>query len=264
MDRKIILLTALSVLLACAPLATPVPATVSPTPSPLPAVTVSPLPPTHTATPSPTDTPLPTSTPTPLPTSTPTPIPTYAVLRGEVLADKLACRYGPGWPYLYKYGLVKGNRLEIIGRLDDAKWIYVQAIGGNNPCWVKAEFMDIHGDPMSLEPLYPDKVKLPLSPYYPPTTVLSVTRSADTVTVSWLDIPLRAGDEEDERMNHYIIEVWRCEAGQIVFEPLATNDLEISFRDESGCAEESHGRIFVQEKHGFAGPTEITPWPPHP
>ena len=82
------------------------------------------------------------------------------------------------------------------------------------------------------------------------------------VTVSWLDIPLRAGDEEDERMNHYIIEVWRCEAGGIKFEPLATNDLEISFVDEPGCSEPSHGRIFVQEKHGFAGPTDI-PWPPY-
>ncbi len=257
MNTKIILLAALTVILACAPLATPVPASVAPTLTQPPAVTVTPPPPTETATPLPTD--------TPAPTLTPTILPTYTILRGEVIADKLACRYGPGWPYLYKYGLVKGNNLEIIGRLDDAKWIYVQAIGGNNPCWVKAEFMNIEGDPMSLEPLYPSsKAKLPVSPYYPPTTVLSVTRNGDTVTVSWQDIPLRAGDEEDERMNHYIIEVWRCEAGRLLFEPLATNDLEISFQDERGCDQESHGRIFVQEKHGFAGPTEILPWPPHP
>lgn len=256
MDRKIILLATLAFLLACAPLSTPQPAPVSPTPSLTPAITVSPLLPTETVTPLP-------PTATPPPTSTPTLLPTYAVLRGEVTADKLACRYGPGWPYLYKYGLVKGNNLEIIGRLDDAKWVYVQAIGGHNPCWVKAEFMNIKGDPMNLEPLYPEKAKLPVSPYYPPTAVLSAIRNGDTVTVSWLDIPLRAGDEEDERMNHYIIEVWRCKAGRIVFEPLATNDLQISFQDERGCVEESHGRIFVQEKHGFAGPTEITPWPPH-
>ncbi|GAB4505620.1 MAG: hypothetical protein Fur0043_26170 [Anaerolineales bacterium] len=252
MDTKIIVLATLTLLTACTSLATPVPATVSSTLSPVPTATVSP--------------PSPTESPTPLPTvtSTPTIRPTYAVLRGEVTADQLACRYGPGWPYLYKYGLVKGNNLEIIGRLDDAKWLYVQAIGGNNPCWVKAEFMNIKGDPMSLEPLYPEKVKLPPSPYYSPTTILSATRQGDTVTVFWLDIPLRAGDEEDERMNHYIIEVWRCEAGRIIFEPLATNDLQISFQDERGCEEQSHGRIFVQEKHGFAGPTEITPWPPHP
>ena len=28
----------------------------------------------------------------------------------------------------------------------------VQAIGGNNPCWIKASLMDIHGDVMSLAP----------------------------------------------------------------------------------------------------------------
>jgi hypothetical protein len=115
---------------------------------------------------------------------------------------------------------------------------------------------------MSVEPIYPQKAKLPVSPYYPPTTVRSAARDKNTVTISWRDIPLRAGDEENARMNQYIIEVWRCEAGEIIFEPLATNDLEISFVDEPGCAEPSRGRIFVQEKHGFAGPTDI-PWPQH-
>ncbi|MBN2501207.1 MAG: hypothetical protein JXB38_10545 [Anaerolineales bacterium] len=223
------------------------------------------LPPaTFTETPLPTETstPLPTETPIPTNTATPSPVPTYSVLRGEVTADQLACRYGPGWPYLWFDVLLKGNRREVIGRLDDANWIYVQAIGGNKPCWVKAEFMDVQGNIMSVEPIYPQKAKLPVSPYYPPTTVLSTTRDGNTVNVSWLDIPLIAGDEENERMNHYIIEVWRCEAGKIHFEPLATNDLEISFNDEPGCSEPSRGRIFVQEKHGFAGPTDI-PWPPY-
>jgi len=224
-------------------------------------VTVTPFP---SATP--TDTPLPTDTatsqPTDTPTATPSPIPTYVTLIGEVNVGRLACRYGPGWPYLYFFGLLEGNRLEVIGRLDDANWVYVQAIGGNKPCWVKAEFMDFNGDVMNVEPIYPQKAKLPVSPYYPPTTVLSATREGDMVDVSWLDIPLHAGDEEDERMNHYIIEVWRCEAGGIKFEPLATNDLEVSFVDESGCYEPSRGRIFVQEKHGFAGPADV-PWPPY-
>jgi len=245
-------------LAACAPLSTPapesLPANVTNTPS------ITSLPPTDTHLPTETSTPLPADTP--VPADTLTPIPTYSVLIGEVNVDQLACRYGPGWPYLYFFGLLKGNRLEVIGRLDDANWIYVQAIGGNKPCWVKAEFMDVGGDIMSVEPLYPEKAGLPVSPYYPPTTVRSAVRVKNMVTVEWQDIPLRAGDEEDERMNHYIIEVWRCEAGQIRFEPLATNDLEISFEDEPGCSEPSHGRIFVQEKHGFAGPTDI-PWPPY-
>jgi hypothetical protein len=80
------------------------------------------------------------------------------------------------------------------------------------------------------------------------------------VEISWNDVPLRAGDEEDQSMLHYIVEVWRCEGGQSLFESLATNDLSITFSDEPGCSQPSHGRIFVQEKHGFAGPTETT-WP---
>jgi len=261
MRLTILFLTAILGLTAClspsggAPLTTPEPATV------IPSTTLPPA--KSTDTPVSTDTSTPLSTDTPVPTDTPTPIPTYTTLIGEVTADQLACRYGPGWPYLYFFGLLKGNRLEVIGRLDDANWIYVQAIGGNRPCWVKAEFMDVQGDIMSVEPIYPQKAKLPVSPGYPPTTVLKATREGNTVIVSWLDIPLRAGDEEDERMNHYIIEVWRCEGGQMRFEPLATNDLKISFTDEPGCPEPSHGRVFVQEKHGFAGPTDIIPWPPY-
>ena len=219
-------------------------------------------PPTTTDTPLPTDTSTPPPTDTPIPTGTATPVPTYTVLRGEVIADQLACRYGPGWPYLYFFGLLKGNRLDVIGRIEYGNWIQVQAIGGNKPCWVKAEFMNVQGNIMSVEPVYPGKAKLPVSPYYPPTTVRSATRDGNTVNVAWLDIPLRAGDEENDRMNHYIIEVWRCEAGQIIFEPLATNYLEISFNDEPGCSEPSRGRVFVQEKHGFAGPADI-PWPPY-
>lgn len=230
-------------------------ATPLPTPTSAPATASTTAPP---ATPTNTNTPFPTDAPTP--TDTATPIPTYIILIGEVNVDRLACRYGPGWPYLYFTGLLKGNRLEVIGRLEDANWVYVQAIGGNKPCWVKAEFMDFNGDIMNVEPVYPQKAKLPVSPYYPPTAVLSAGREGKTVTVSWMDIPLRAGDEEDERMNHYIIEVWRCDAGQIKFEPLATNFLEVSFVDEPGCSQPSRGRVFVQEKHGFAGPAEI-PWP---
>jgi hypothetical protein len=239
---------------AGAPLSTPESATVIPN-------TILP-PATSTDTPPPSNTPTPLPSATPPPADTPTSIPTYTVLIGEVNADKLACRYGPGWAYLYFTGLLKGNRLEVIGRLDDANWIFVRAIGGNKPCWIKAEFMDVQGDVMSVEPVYPEKAKLPVTPYYPPTTVLSSTREGDTVNVSWLDIPLKAGDEENERMNHYIIEVWRCEAGQIRFEPLATNSLAISFVDEPGCSEPSRGHVIVQDKHGFTAPAEI-PWPPY-
>jgi hypothetical protein len=120
--------------------------------------------------------------------------------------------------------------------------------------------MQVDGDVMSLEVYYPGRTSLPKSPYYSPTAFVNASRNGNLVEVSWQDVPLRAGDEEDEYMQHYIIEVWRCEAGQLIFEPLATNDLSITFTDEPGCSQSSHGRVFVQDKHGFAGPTEI-PWP---
>ncbi len=174
-----------------------------------------------------------------------------------VTADLLSCRYGPGSEYLFLYGLRKGANIKLIGRTEGNNWVYVD---GKNKCWVNIEYIDIAGDKNSLPVVYPGIAKLPVSPYYPPTTVLKVLRNKNTVTVNWLDIPLRAGDEEDASMQHYIIEVWRCEGGKIIFDPLATNDLSITFTDEPGCSEPSRGRIFVQEKHGFAGPTEIT-WP---
>jgi hypothetical protein len=207
----------------------------------------------------PIETPPPTETPTQIPSYTPVPI--YSVLRAEVLS-RANCRYGPGWPYLYKYGLLKGNNIEVIGRVLYSNWVYVQAIGGSNPCWVRADLLDIHGDIDSLEPVYPDKALLPISPYYPKTTVLEIKREDNLIYVRWLEVPISPGDFENEQMQGYIIEVWRCESGQYIFEPLATNYAEISFIDENGCDLPSQGRIFVQEKHGFAGPAEI-PWPPY-
>ncbi|MDQ3007714.1 MAG: hypothetical protein M3R47_20335, partial [Chloroflexota bacterium] len=67
-------------------------------------------------------------------------------------------------------------------------------------------------------------------------------------------------DFEDDSMQTYIIELWRCEAGQVIFDPLATRVAFIKFVDEPGCTEASHGQVWVQEKHGYAGPAEI-PWP---
>ena len=217
---------------------------------------------TETGTPPATATePMPSATPTALPSETPsvTPIPTVESLKASVTADLLSCRYGPGPNYLFLYGLLKGANIVLIGRTDGDNWHWVY-VEGKNKCWVNTNYLDIQGNWLGLPVVYPGVAKLPVSPYYPPTYVLHATRKQDQVTVEWADIPLRAGDEEDERMQHYVVEVWRCENGHILFEPLATNELSVTFIDQAGCGTPSHGRIFVQEKHGFAGPTEI-PWP---
>ena len=202
-----------------------------------------------------------TFTPTlPPPTSTPTSIPVVESLNASVTADLLSCRYGPGSEYLYLYGLNKGANIELIGRTNGNNWVMVK---GKNLCWVNAKFIEIQGDPQTLKVAYPGEYTLPVSPYYASPTVLSAVRDPNNknmVTAKWTDIALRPGDAEDESMFIYIIEVWRCEGGKTIFDPLASNYPEVTFVDEAGCSAPSHGRVFFQEKHGFAGPADI-PWP---
>lgn len=199
----------------------------------------------------------------PTETSTPTEIPVVESLKAQVTADLLSCRYGPGSEYLYLFAFRNGAKIEIVGQTGGNSWVLVE----NKPqrCWVNTKFLNITGDPKTLKVMYPDGYKIPRSPYYSSPAVLSAVRDANDsnkVTVEWTDITLRAGDEEDQNMFIYIIEVWRCEGGQIIFDPLASNYPQITFIDEAGCSKPSHGRVYFQEKHGYAGPAEI-PWPGH-
>lgn len=217
--------------------------------------TLTPVPTTtHTATP--TETARPTLTQTATRTATATITPTYAVLRGRVL-QLSNCRYGPGAPYLYKYALIEGSNLDVIGRREDGSWVLVQAIGGNNPCWVKASLMDIQGDVFSVAPT---EIPLPQSPYYGPLTTYSAQRQGDTVTVFWQGIQLRPGD--DSGQFPYLLEAWVCQAGQLVFVPVGTYEYAVEITDEAGCEAESHARLYAVEKHGYTRPVEI-PWPAH-
>jgi uncharacterized protein YraI len=216
--------------------------------------------PVSSATVTPTDTPLPTLTPAPLPTETASlpSVPVVESLDATVATNLLSCRYGPGSEYLYLDGLREGWKLKLVGQTGGNNWAWVK--GTKNNCWVNVKYLKIDGDFKSLPVVYPDIATLPHTSYYPPTSVLSATRNGNNVTVTWLAVPISPGDYEDENMFNYIIEVWRCEGGQLLFDPLASNRETVSFIDEPGCAQASHGRVFVQEKHGYAGPAEI-PWP---
>ena len=238
--------------------------------SPIAADTSTSIPASETFTPIPsltfTFTPLPTDTATATPnapteTATSVPIPTVESLKAQVTAERLSCRYGPGPEYLYLFAFRQGANIKLIGRVDADNWNWFMVENQVN-CWVSAEFLEIEADPLSLPVVYPDIAKLPVTPYYPPSAVLSAERDNVTheVTVSWVEVPVSPGDFEDDSMQTYIVEVWRCEGGQLLFDPLATRFPAIKFVDEPGCAELSHGRVFVQEKHGYAGPAEI-PWP---
>lgn len=196
-----------------------------------------------------------TLTGTPIQSPTETPTPTYIVLRGEVL-QLSNCRYGPGAPYLYKYGLVAGSNLEVIGRNEDGTWILVQAIGGNNPCWVKASLMEVKGDVTAVAPA---AMPLPLSPYYGPPSGVFAARVGNEVAISWIGIQLRAGDDSEQFP--YLVETWVCKDGQLVFIPLGSYETLVKINDEPGCSEPSHARVYAVEKHGYTRWVEVS-WPP--
>ena len=201
-----------------------------------------------------------TFTPTPIPTetSTSTPLPVVESLKARVTAGLLSCRYGPGAEYLYLYALVEGANIKIIGRTDANNWVWVD---GKNKCWVNTKFLTVDGDWKMLPVVYPGIAKLPVSPYYPGPSWANAKRNGNSIEVDWEAVPISPGKYEDENMHQYIVEVWRCEGGQILFETLGTNFPFITVEnDEAGCSIPSHGKVFVQEKHGYGGPVEI-PWP---
>ena len=199
-----------------------------------------------------------TSTPLPTETMTPSPIPVVESLKARVTADLLSCRYGPGAEYLYLYALRAGANIELVGRTDANNWVWV---AGTNKCWVNAKFLDIAGDPMALPVVYPGIAKLPITPYFPAPSWANATRKGNSVEVTWEPVPISPGKFEDENMHQYIVEVWRCENGQLIFETLGTNFSFITIEnDEAGCSRPSYGNVWLQEKHGFAGPVKI-PWP---
>jgi hypothetical protein len=173
-------------------------------------------------------------------------------LRGKVL-EQANCRYGPGAAYLYKYGLYPGNNIEIIGRNEPGTWIVIQAIGGTNPCWVKAVLLDIKGDVMSLAPA---ELPLPMSPYYDPLTGVTAERNGNDVIISWNPMNLRAGD--DSLQFPYLVEAWLCQDGKITFTPLGSWETFITVTDEAGCTEPSHARVYGVEKHGYTRWREVT------
>lgn len=215
---------------------------------------------TPSITPSHTSTDTPTSTPTVTITQTPTFTPTYSILRGVVNEEHVMCFYGPSKAYLYKYGLLGGNRLEIIGYMADTGYIEIRAIGGTNPCWMNLKFMDVQGDINLVQPVDPLTIKLPRSTFYSSLDYVIANREGSEVTISWSPLILRAGD--DSLQEPYLVETWVCQNGRQVFIPLGVYDTWVTIIDEPGCAEPSFGRVYGVEKHGYTPYLKIG-WPPY-
>lgn len=226
---------------------------------------------TASATPSLTASPTSTVTFTPTMTDTPTvtPTPVYTILRGTVI-DDVACYYGPGRMYLYKYGLKQGANLSVLGINQNTAgtWLLV----GNtftlstrlsNPCWVSLKSMDVDGDLAGLFPAYPDQTPLPKSPLYPPPMNVIAIRSKDQVTITWdYTTPLPPGMRGDHSTKSplWLVELWTCQKGRLVFTPIGAYDSTVIITDEPGCSEASHGRVYLVDSDGYDGPSAIK-WP---
>lgn len=206
------------------------------------------------------------ATPQPTATASITPTieitPTYTPLTGVVQADQLSCRYGPGAPYLYEYGLIKGNQVQVLGRNDASSWVYVQFGETLRPCWVNAKFMELSGDIASLESVYPEKASLILfhHPNFPPVKDVEAARNGNQVEITWTGYELALGDRESADSPLYLVEVWTCQGGQIVFTPIGAYEESAQVTDEAGCSEPSHGQVFLAHKDGYVGPVAIV-WP---
>lgn len=242
---------------ACAPaISYPVPtmtatiAEIRETATPKPSLTNTNMPsPLPTATSTSTRTNTATVPPTITATFTYTPEPTNIVLRGTVNQERVNCYYGPSAAYLFKYGLLKESRLDIIGFMPDTGYIQVQAIGGDNPCWLKMELMDIQGNIKNVQPVDPMEIKLPWSPYYPGLSFAKAERNGPEVTISWSPLVLKPGDSSEQEA--YLLEAWVCRDGKRTFVPLGVNENTVKVMDEPGCQEPSFGRVYGVEKHGY-------------
>lgn len=239
--------------------------------SPTPSVTAVTM---ESATPSPevdlpaTEIPSATATDSPIPTITETStavVSPVASLPGVVDADQLSCRYGPGAVYLYHYALIKDYEVDVLGRAETAAgtWLYVRYDGYDAPCWANAKFIQVDGEVASLEIVYPGKVELLLFHHnkFPPVKNVSAARREDgTVEVLWRGYDLALGDRESADSPLYLIEAWTCQDGKLVFNAIGVYEEGALIQDEAGCAEPSHGDVYVAHKDGYIGPVPI-PWP---
>jgi hypothetical protein len=184
---------------------------------------------------------------------------------GTIIPGSANCRYGPGGSYLYEYGLYQGDQVPILGRAATVfgTWVYVQTESELNiACWVNAELVETDGEFACLEDIYPETGGRPIyaTNLFPPPTNVEASRAENLVFIAWTGHELALGDRESEASPRYLLELWTCQGGEIVFTPMGVFEEFASIADEGGCSEPSHGQVFLAHKDGYIGPSEI-PWP---
>lgn len=211
------------------------------------------------------NTPLPTETASSTPTETPTPIPTVSSLRAKVVLNgRLACRFGPGDPYLYKFTFAPTSTIEVLGRMEYSDWVLARAVGGSNRCWVNGGkgYLELQGERLALPVLDPHIV-MAWSSYYGPMSNVGATREDATVTVTYSGLVLVPERGDDSEQVPYVLEAWVCQGGEHVFIAVGSYSFSAEVMDDGSCGREAHGRVAAAEKHGYTAFVDV-PWPPAP
>ena len=152
--------------------------------------------------------------------------------------------------------------MQVLGRDIHSEWVYVQVQGYDSPCWVNPKYINMNGDIASLESVYPGKVNIPLSYYWPAPKNVYAARTADgkQVGIYWDEYILPDGEMESPDSPRYLAELWLCKDGKLTFTSVFAWQNNLLVDDEAGCSEPSSGVMYLVEKHGYSGPVTI-PWP---
>lgn len=234
---------------------------------------------TPSLTPTLTETPVETPTDTPTVTSTETPAtqaPFFAYVTG--VASFLACRYGPGNPYLM-YGVVAlqpGDKVLVQGwtQTVEGTWALVKSTLRYTipivPCWVDAQYLKMDGVLTALPQADPHVVMQYFNdPRFPPPTVTDVTRDGNVITVSvqGLDLIYRnpnSTDREGPTSPLFLVEFWVCKNGQQLLDPQGiwfpydpsqtTASGTAQSTDDGSCNQQPYGNAYLAHRDGYVGP----------
>lgn len=255
-SRALLLLIAAVLLAACAapePTPTAVPTS---TDTPVPSATAS-----KTSTPTDTATPTITLTPSETPTPSPTLSPTPDFVWGTINVEMASCRFGPGGGYLLRTTLYEGDVVEVLGHMElNENWWFLHSVDRPKVnCWVSQELVTLGGDRSQIFPIDDPHLVLPWTTQpYDPLRGVNARRSGNIVTISWQPFDWLPGDQSGQ--SKYLVEVWVCQDGEFVFRAYGTNETSIDVQDEQTCSEQSRGRAFGSDKHGYTNWVSI-PWP---
>jgi hypothetical protein len=212
--------------------------------------------PASTFTPTETFTPTITLTPTITPTFTITATPTFAF--PTVTVNKQAhCRYGPSVAYLHAADLYAGDKGTVRARYIYSNWLYIKFDKLDYFCWVAPSVVDVVGDISKIGYKELNLQSIGSNQYGPPKNVVAV-RDGNKVTITWDQVEMTKDKDRG-----YLLELFVCQNGNYLWwtDSYPTQySTSYSVKDESGCAEESSGKLYTVEKHGFSNPVDV-PWP---